>query len=196
MIVMDIESSGLDSGKAGIWQIGAIELENPKHTFLEEARIDDEDEVTDEALKVIGKTEEELRDPKKQTQKQLLLNFFEWAKTCKERIIIGQNVGWDLSFIQNKSLRYGISDKLREAIGHRAFDLHMLAQIKYKEKHGKYLLREGGRSGMKLPIILEFCGIEDPRREVEGGNITKEGNAHNALEDAKLTAECFRRLTK
>ena len=35
---------------------------------------------------------------------------------------------------------------------------------------------------MNLPNILKFCGILDNR------------NKHNALEDAKLTAECFSRL--
>lgn len=45
MIVVDIETSGLDFNKCGIWQIGALELENPANTFLEEARIDDEDEI-------------------------------------------------------------------------------------------------------------------------------------------------------
>ena len=36
MIVLDIESSGLDSGRCGIWQIGALEFENPSNTFLQE----------------------------------------------------------------------------------------------------------------------------------------------------------------
>jgi len=44
MIVLDIETSGLDSVKCGIWQIGAIDLATNEE-FLEEARIDDEDIV-------------------------------------------------------------------------------------------------------------------------------------------------------
>jgi len=43
MIVVDIETSGIDYNRVGIWQIGAIEFENQ---FLEESRIDDEDEIT------------------------------------------------------------------------------------------------------------------------------------------------------
>ena len=133
MIILDIESSGLDTGKCGIWQIGAFELENPKNYFLQEGRIDDEDEVTEDALKIIGKTEEELRDKNKQSQKQLILNYLDWRKTCKEKITFGHNIGWDISFIQNKCLRYGIMDKFREVMGQRSIDLHTEAQEKYKE---------------------------------------------------------------
>ena len=78
-IVMDIESSGLDKVKCGIWQIGAIDL-NDNEEFLEESRIDDEDFVEEDALKVIGKTEEELRDKNKQSQEKLIMNFFDWIK--------------------------------------------------------------------------------------------------------------------
>ena len=49
MIALDIETSGGNPVKYGIWQIGAIELENPKNIFLEEARIDEEDEVQKES---------------------------------------------------------------------------------------------------------------------------------------------------
>ena len=75
MIVLDIEASGLDSGRCGIWQIGALDFENPDNYFLEEGRIDDEDIVEQDALKVIGKEESELRDKTKQSQKQLIINF-------------------------------------------------------------------------------------------------------------------------
>ena len=196
MIALDIESSGLDSGSCGIWQIGALELENPQNSFFEEARIDKEDIIIEEALELTGKTEADLRDSGKQSQKQLILNFLEWAKTCKTRIMVGQNIGWDISFIQNKCIKYNILDKLRDAINFRALDIHTLAQLRYKEKHGEFLLKEDGRSDMNLSNAIKFCGLEDTRAVMEDGKIVKEGTPHNALEDAKLTAECFRRLTK
>ena len=83
MIVVDIETSGLDFAKCGIWQIGALELENPKSYFFEDARIDEEDEIQNAALDVTGKREESLRDEKKQSQKQLLINFFAWLEKAK-----------------------------------------------------------------------------------------------------------------
>ena len=182
MIVLDIETSGLDIGKNGIWQIGAMDLDKPENYFLQEARIDNEDIVMEEALKVIGKTEEELRDKNKQSQKQLIINYLDWKKICKEKLTMGQNVGWDLIFIQNKCLRYGIIDKFREVAGQRGMDLQTIAQEKHKELYGKYLLKENGNSDMSLKKVLEFCGMEDNR------------GTHNALEDCKLEGECYWRL--
>jgi DNA polymerase III epsilon subunit-like protein len=194
MIVLDIESSGLDSGKCGIWQIGALELENPKNYFLEEARIDDEDEVTESALKVIGKSEEELRDRKKQSQRQLILNYIKWLSPVREKLFMGQNIGWDISFIQNKCMRYGVMDKFREVQSQRAFDLHTIAQERYKAIKGFYLFDEKGKSKMNLTAILEFCGLPDERILMNGNKIEKQGKSHNALDDCKLEGECFSRL--
>jgi len=195
MIVLDIETSGIDTGRCGIWQIGSIDLNHPENYFLEEARIDNEDVIGPTALEVTGKTEKELRDTKKQSQKQLILNYLNWRETCKEKITTGQNVGWDLNFIQNKCLKYGIMDKFRKSTGQRGIDLQTIAQEKYKELYGKYLLKENGNSGMNLFEVLNFCGIPDQRKKVDDkGNISKEGTAHSALEDCELEGECYWRL--
>ena len=194
MIVLDIESSGLDCGKCGIWQIGALDLKSG-NTFLQEARLDEGDEITEEALMITGKTKMDLLDNNQQSQKQLINNFLDWVKDFKERVIAGHNVGWDMSFIQNKCFKYGLHDKFMKIIGYRAIDLHTLAMLKYKEKHGKFKLREE-KSGMNLPTVLEFCGMKDTRMSIRNHKIVKEGKPHNALEDCKLEAECFRRLLK
>jgi len=194
MIVLDIESSGLDTGRCGIWQIGALELENPRNYFLEEGRIDDEDICEEGALKVIGKTEAELRDKKKQSQKQLILNYLNWLTPIKEKLFVGQNVGWDISFIQNKSIRYGIMNKFREVQSQRGIDLHTIAVETYEEMHDTYLLDEKGKSKMNLASALEFCGLPDERRLMQGDEIKKQGKSHNALDDCKLEGECFSRL--
>lgn len=194
MIVLDIETSGVDTGRCGIWQIGAFEFENPNNFFLEEACIDDEDVAQEGALRVTGKTEEELRDKSKQSQKQLLINFLEWKKTCKEKINFGHNIGFDIIFLQNKAIKYGVLEEFRKFMRHRSIDLHTIAQMKYKEIHGKYLLKDNGISDMDLKRVLEFCGIPDERREMQEEEIQIQGKSHNALEDCKLEAEAFSRL--
>ncbi|MDP3027107.1 MAG: 3'-5' exonuclease [Nanoarchaeota archaeon] len=184
MIVVDIETSGLDFNKCGIWQIGALELENPANTFLEEARIDDEDEILNDSqakkkvLEVTGKTKEEFRDKSKQSQKQLLEHFFKWCENIKIKNFVCQNPQFDYSFIALvKAKKYG----LLLTFPYRAFDLHSIAQLKHFEVKGGFLIKED-KSDMGLTNILEFCGMRDNRKE------------HNALEDAKLTAEAFSRL--
>jgi len=181
MIVLDIETSGLDFVKCGIWQIGAIDLET-KEEFLQEARIDDEDLILDSrvakpVLEVIGKEEEDLRNNTKQSQKQLLINFFNWCEGRKLKNCLCQGPQFDLGFIWTKARKYGLNNPLH----HRAYDLHSMASLKYFQLNNKFLIKEN-HSDMGLKNILNFCGMQDNR------------GAHNALEDCKLTAECFSRI--
>ena len=177
MIVVDIETSGLDFNKCGIWQIGALDLDNPGNTFLEESRIDEEDIIQDKALEIIGKIEGELRDKGKQSQKQLLENFFKWCESVKIKNCICENPQFDLGFIWVKARKFNLDNP----IPYRAYDLHSIASLKYLQLNSKFLINED-HSDMGLTNTLNFCGIPDNRKE------------HNALEDCKLTAECFFRI--
>tara|TARA_Y100000310_G_C20686413_1_gene819301 strand:+ start:1965 stop:2627 length:663 start_codon:yes stop_codon:yes gene_type:complete len=193
-IVLDLETSGLDKSKCGIWQIGAIDL-NTKEEFMEEGRIDNEDSIEEDALRVIGKTKEELRDKTKQTQKELINNFFEWVRTRKIRNLLCQNPQFDISFLELKANKYG----LRKTFQFRAFDLHTVSQIIFFNINKKFSLRknynaEKLESDMDLSNILSFCGIPDHRRITRNSEIIQEGTPHNALDDCKLAGECFSRL--
>jgi DNA polymerase III epsilon subunit-like protein len=177
MIVVDIETSGLDFLKNGIWQIGAIDTDDSDKIFLEECRID-EDEVADvEALNVCGVTEEYIRSKHKQSQKELLKRFFDWCDVSETKNFICQNPQFDTVFLKSKATKHN----LRYPFHFRAFDLHSIASLKYKEIYGELAI-EKGFSNMGLSNILFFCGMRDER------------DKHNALEDAKLTAECFCRI--
>lgn len=183
MIIVDIETSGINFEKCGIWQIGAIEYENPQNQFLEEAKIDSEDRVINEGEKTVqevtGKTEQDLRNKEKQSQKQLIENFFKWCEKITVKDLICHNPQFDLVFISAKARKYN----LNIPFNHRAFDLHSIAQLKYFQKNKKFLIANN-KSEMGLTNILKFCGLEDKRK------------FHNGLEDAKLTAECFNRILK
>jgi DNA polymerase III epsilon subunit-like protein len=182
MIIVDLEMSGLDIEKCGIWQIGAVELENPENQFLQEARIDDHDIIFNEpnakktVFDVTGKTESYFRDKQKQSQKQMLINFFEWVEKVKLNNLAGQNP-WDVAFLNIKARKYG----LKMPFHYRFFDLHSISQLKFLETNGKFYMKKR-ISNMGLGNILKFCGILYERK------------IHNALEDAKLTAECFSRI--
>ena len=193
-IVLDIETSGLDKVKCGIWQIGAIDLNN-KEEFLEESKIDESDSVEEGALKVIGKTEEELRSKDKQSQKELLESFFRWMEKRGMRNVLCQHPQFDISFLEIKANQYG----LKKTFQIRAFDLHTTAQIVHFNKRGKFHLKLNEsnskyESDMNLKNILEFCGMEDNRIQFYNNEVVSEGDAHNALEDCKLEGECFSRL--
>ncbi|MDP2628393.1 MAG: exonuclease domain-containing protein [Nanoarchaeota archaeon] len=182
MIVLDIETSGTDFLKCGICQIGAIDLETLEE-FFEEGRIDDEDEIVNigkdklACLEVLGKTEEELRDNTKQSQKELLSKFFKWIEKRSTNFFLCHNPVFDLAFLNNKASKYGIE----RTFHHRSFDLHTVAQMKFYELYHLFSIKDN-EVKMGLKNILNFCGIEDNRK------------FHNSLEDAKITAECFSRL--
>ena len=192
MIALDIETSGGNPIEHGIWQIGAIDLDTMEE-FLEEGRIDEEDKISEEALTIIGKTEEELRDKNKQSQKELLKNFFKWLEGRRMKNLLCHLPEFDQGFLRYKAIKYFRKDPFWPDF-HRAFDLHTIAQVKFFELNGKFLTKEDNNSDMGLGNILKLCGIEDERKRLENGKISKEGKPHNALEDAKLEAECFSRL--
>ncbi len=179
MIVVDIETSGIDMQKSGIWQIGAIELENLDNFFFEDGRIDDEDMVNLDSLKITGMSEEELRDKKKQSQRQLLSNFFRWAVKIKNNDCICQNPVFDWSFLNFKAEKYGI----RFPLFYRTLDLHSIAQLRHHQLNGKFLIKNN-LSDMGLSNIIAFCGMKDGRI------------VHNAIEDARITGECFWRIVR
>jgi len=190
MIVVDIEASGaFDPLKYGIWQIGATELENPSNTFLEEARIDNADQIHEGALKVCGITEEELRDKTKQSQKQLLENFFSWVEKIENKILVAHNTPFDYSYLILRAQKYGLDFPF----GYRSVDLHVIAFQKYLELNKKPPI-ENGKSIFNLRKVIEFCGMQDPRISLNDLEVVKEGSPHNALEDAKLEAECMSRI--
>lgn len=188
-IVVDIETSGLDLVKSGIWQIGAVDL-NTMEEFLEEARIDEEDLIEEGALKVTGKTEEELRDKNKQSQKELIKKFMNWVGPRKMKNFVCHHPHWDIGWIIVRLKKYCLDSKF----DHKSFDTHTIAQVKFFELNGKFLTKENNNSNMSLRNVLKLCGIQDTRREMRKEEIFIEGKPHNALEDAKLTAECFSRL--
>ncbi len=184
MIVVDLETSGDNYYKSGILQIGALDLKNPKNTFYGEARLGEDNEIVQPKIvsakkveKVLGMSEEEMRDRKRQSEKELLEKFFEWIKTIKIKNLICHCPQFDHSFLKVKAEKYG----LKIPFYHRTMDLPTIAMVRYFQIHGKFLIKKD-YINMGLKNILEFVGI------------VYERTIHNALEDAKLETECFSRL--
>lgn len=191
MIIIDIETTGLNYWENGILSIGALCFDNPKKQFYGECKLDEDDVITEEALKINGFSIEEIKSEKKQTQKELIKGFFEWLEKQDIRILAGHNVGFfDLNFIKTKAKKYNLNIKTR----YRSLDLCSVAQTIYFKIHGKFLLDDYKENAMSLPEVLRFCGIKDERIEIRNGKLIKQGKKHNALEDCKLEAECFSRL--
>lgn len=177
MIIVDVESSGIDPVKCSLVSVGAIDFDNPENRFYEECRIWDGAHIEDEALAVTGMTRAQITDPKKQTDREVVEDFLKWVETCQEHTLAGQNPSFDRDFLQQTAYRYHINWPL----AHRTVDLHSIAYF-HMIKHGVPIPLENKHSKVDLTSIIKYVGIDFVR------------GVHNALEDALLEAESLSRL--
>jgi len=179
MIIVDVEASGVDPNKNSLLSIGALDFDDPENQFYEECRIWDGAHVEKEALEVNGFTKEQIVDPNKKSDRELVEDFLVWAESCKERTFAGQNPSFDRDFIQQTAYRYHLNWSW--ALAHRTIDLHSVAYFKML-KDGKTPPSKNSHSALGLEEIIKMLGINLKRGK------------HNALEDAKVEAECLHRL--
>ena len=123
------------------------------------------------------------------SQKELLEKFFNWINKRQTKTFLCQNPQFDVAWLSLRTQKYG----LKKPYNYRAFDLHTIAQIAHLNIFGKLLFESRG-SKMSLGKIIDMSGMKDERIQVISGEIKEEGEPHNALEDCKLTAECFSRI--
>ncbi len=177
MIVLDTELSGLEPTKHSLVSIGAYDFHNPENYFYEECRIWEGAHIMDEALEVNGFTKEEIIDPKKPTDREVVEHFFSWISEKPDKTIAGQNPSTDRDFIKATCERYHINWPL----AHRVIDLHSIAFYHMLKRDLKIPMKNG-HSDLSLDRILEYSGL------------SPEPKPHNALIGAKLETECFSRL--
>ncbi len=179
MLVIDVESSGLDPKKHSIVSLGALDLANPSNQFYAECRVWDGAEIDEDALQVNGFTVAELTDPNKMTEEELIRNFIGWAAAVANRTFCGQNVSFDRDMTKAAAHRANFD----WIFAHRTIDTHTLAYM-HMIKAGlpEPIDVEHHRSSLNLDAILNYCGIPD------------EPEPHNALTGAKCHAEVASRL--
>lgn len=179
MIVIDIEASGLDYKKDSIVSLGALDFDNPDHRFYVECRIWDGAGYNEESLAVCGFTVEEITDPSKMPEGEMVRQFLEWSQHMADRTLAGQNVSFDRDYLKAASEREGLSWDL----AHRTIDTHTLCYM-HMVKRGLTppIDAEHRRSALNLDAVLNYCGIED------------EPEPHNALTGALSHAEVISRL--
>ena len=180
MIVVDVESSGVDYHKNSIISVGALDLENPTNQFYEECRIWDGAHINEEASAIHGLTNAELADPNKQSEADLVHKFIDWALKVPERTLAGQNVSFDRDFLRAAAER---ARHTNWPFAHRTIDTHTLCFM-HMVKRGiaPPIDPEHRRSALNLDAVLNYCGIPD------------EPMPHNALTGAMSHAEVISRL--
>jgi len=179
MLVIDIEATGLDPKKNSLLSIGAVDFDNPKRTFYGECRAFEGAEFDPEGLAVCGFSEEDCKDPNKQSQAELMADFKKWIEeTDGDQILAGQNAYFDREILNTSFRRAGI-----DFVFHfRIVELHSIAFFDFMRRDIDPPLKEEGISALSLDRILNYVGLP------------QEPKPHNALTGAKVEAEALSRM--
>ncbi|MBN2042536.1 MAG: 3'-5' exonuclease [Candidatus Aenigmarchaeota archaeon] len=173
MIIVDVETTGLDPIRNSILSIGALDLSNPKNQFYGECGIWKGASISKTALKINGFTRKQIRDNKK-TPGELLKEFLEWAKRTKTKKIGGYYTRFDYSFLKSTADRFSIKFPFSPDV----LDLHDI----FCKKMGMDKAMYEGILLFSLNEIMISLGMPP------------EPDPHNALRGAKYTAEGISRV--
>jgi DNA polymerase III epsilon subunit-like protein len=180
MIVVDVEASGVDYEKCSIISVGALDLAHPEVQLYEECRIWDGAHEEPGASEVHGLSHEQMTDPVKQTEADLVHKFIAFAERAEDRTFAGQNVSFDRDFLRAAAMRAGHTEW---PFAHRTIDTHTLCWM-HMVKRGLTppIDADKHHSALNLDAVLNYCGIPE------------EPTPHNALTGAKSHAEVISRL--
>ena len=179
MLIIDIEATGTNAHKHSILSIGAVDLQNPTKRFYGECKMWEGAHVMDEALGVNGFTVEQISDPTKQTEAQLVTTFMEWTQSLSNRTPAGHNISFDRTFLEAACTRAHVDFDLP----FRTIDAHTLG-VMHMTKRGltSPFDIEHKHSALNLDGVMNYCGIPD------------EPDPHNAMTGALSHAEVVSRL--
>ena len=177
MIVVDVETSGLDPDAHSILSIGAVEFGRPDNQFYVECQVDPDAQVSPEALAINGFTEEQIVDPKKPTLQEAVKQWLDWTAEIADRTLAGHNTWFDYGMLEAACRKYDLG----WPFGKRLVDLHVLAYCHYLSR-GEQPPLYGGSSGVTTDTVHTYVGLET------------EPKPHNGLVGAKMEAEALNRF--
>ncbi len=177
MIVVDVETTGVDDRIHSIVSIGAVDFTDQERRFYGECRMWEGAQVEPEALRVNGFTMEQVMDPTKQALEQLVGAFFAWTRESQVRTLAGQNTFFDHGFLRVSAERY----RMPWEFGHRIIDLHSIAWA-HMLTHGVQPPVKYNRTSLTNDTILQYVGLP------------AEPKPHNGLVGALMEAEALSRL--
>jgi DNA polymerase III epsilon subunit-like protein len=177
MIVLDIETTGTDPRHHSIVEVGAIDFVCPGNYFNERCSVWEGAEIDLKALEINGLTLDEIQDKTILTQKELLSKFIIWMDKIEDKTIAGQNVDFDINFLNESSVRCGLNFR----VGKRKVDQHSIVYAHLLKRKIKPLLKDGF-SDLNSDFIMTYV------------NIPSEPKPHRAINGARFEAEALSRL--
>jgi DNA polymerase III epsilon subunit-like protein len=177
MIVLDVETTGTDPRRHSIIEVGAIDFDNPGNYFNEKCQIWAGAEINLKALEINGFTPDEIQDKTILTQKELISRFMAWTDQIEDKTIAGQNVDFDIDFLNESSARCGLNFSL----GKRKVDQHSIVYAHFLKRNIRPPLKDG-YSNLNSDLIMNYVGLPS------------EPKPHRAINGAKYEAEALSRL--
>lgn len=181
VVVIDVETTGLDPAKHSVIEIGAVVLDSLDAVapleFVAEVRADWWREWDEEAGQVHGITRAVAEDPARLAPARALAMLLEWLLAIgggRRAILAGMNPGFDLAFLREMARRTEQERALRERIGHRTLDLHSLAFVAARQWDPAWDL-----ANLHTDKIYWLLGMQP------------EPKPHRALTGARMEAEAF-----
>jgi DNA polymerase III epsilon subunit-like protein len=177
MIVLDIETTGLDPRRHSIIEVGAIDFDCPGNYFNERCQIWKGAEIDLKALEINGLTLDEIQDQTILSQKELISRFITWTSQIEDKTIAGQNVDLDINFLNESAGRCGFNF----SPGKRKVDQHSIVYAHFLKRNIRPPLK-GGYSDLNSDFIMNYVGLPS------------EPKPHRAINGAKFEAEALSRL--
>ncbi len=177
MIVLDIETTGTDPQLHSIVELGAIDFDNPRNYFNKRCSIWEGAEIDFKALEINGLSLEQIHDKSILTQRELISEFMLWIAQIEDKTIAGQNVDFDINFINESALRCG----LNFSVGKRKVDQHSIVYAHMLKRNIRPPLKDGF-SFVNSDFIMSYVGLPS------------EPKPHRAINGARFEAEALSRL--
>ncbi len=179
-VLIDVETTGFDEKKHQILEVGMLVIKNMEIVDKLEVKVKHKEYVITAGAMEANKINILAHNKQAIEEKEaaeLILKFLNDNKAEEEEgyIVIGQNIGFDIKFLEAMFLRCYLIKEYRKVISYRNLDLMQLALIKNLE--GKIYLEK-----QDLDHILNQLNIEIPE------------NRHRALMDCKLEYEAMIKL--
>lgn len=177
MVVVDVETTGVNPQKHSLVSIGAVDLNDPQERLYVECRVWDGAHIDQESLDFNGFSEAEVKDSRKSSETEAVSNFFSWFEGREDMVFVAQNPMFDLGFLQAAAQRAHLNFRL----AHRTIDLHTVAFF-HMVKAGIEPPIKNKKSDINSDRIMEYVGIPaEPR-------------PHRAINGAVWEAEALSRL--
>ncbi|MEG0908751.1 MAG: 3'-5' exonuclease [Bacilli bacterium] len=180
-ILLDTETTGFNYKKHQILEIGILVIEEMKVKDIIDIKVKHKDyNITIDALehnKIDLKEHDKIGITEEDACKEIHKKLKEHMNSDKGYIIIGQNVDFDISFMQEMFNRNNMYKEFREVISYRKLDLMQLGLIKTLE--GK--------------IDLESQSLDHMMEKLD---VTMVENRHRAIIDCGLEFEVLKKLLK